>query len=73
MLHWDEATFTSRMQGSPMRRLKLHRFKRNICVVIGNVGTTEDIPALQQVLRAPDVVVQEHARWAIRQIENRVA
>ena len=32
-----------------MRRLKLRRFKRNLCVVLGNVGTVADLSALELV------------------------
>lgn len=71
MLLWDEATFTEKMQGSPMRRLKLHRFKRNICIVLGNVGGAEDLPELKLVQASTDAVITEHADWAIRQIEGR--
>ena len=38
------------MQGSPMRRLNLRRFQRNLCVVLGNVGTVADLPTLELVL-----------------------
>lgn len=71
LLDWDEATFSERMIGSPIRRVKLHRFRRNICVVLGNVGTCEDLAALQAVAFADDAMVAEHARWAIAQIEAR--
>ncbi|MDQ8208519.1 tRNA epoxyqueuosine(34) reductase QueG [Coraliomargarita sp. SDUM461003] len=71
MLAWDEATFSERMQGSPLRRLKLHRFKRNICVVLGNVGGAADLPALEVVVGAGDSMVAEHAQWAIERIEMR--
>lgn len=71
LLTWDEATFTERMQGSPMRRLKWHRFRRNICIVLGNVGTLEDILGLQKVAEAGDIMVAEHADWAIHQIKAR--
>ena len=69
MLDWDEDTFTAKMQGSPMRRLKRNRFRRNICVVLGNVGTAEDLPALKRAEAGEDAVVAEHAHWAIRRIE----
>lgn len=71
MLHWDEATFTTQMQGSPMRRLKWHRFRRNICVVLGNVGEVGDIPSLETVIGAGDPMVSEHAEWAITEIRRR--
>ncbi len=70
MLLWDEATFTERMQGSPIRRLKLHRFKRNICIVLGNVGTADDLSALEIAKASADPVIEEHADWAIRQIKG---
>lgn len=71
MLLWDEATFKEAMTGSPMRRLKLPRFHRNICVVLGNVGTAEDLPALEQAASEEDSMVAEHATWAIKEINNR--
>ncbi|TVP78031.1 MAG: tRNA epoxyqueuosine(34) reductase QueG [Puniceicoccaceae bacterium] len=71
MLAWDEATFTQRMQGSPMRRLKWRRFRRNICVVLGNVGSAEDQSALQSVAAGGDALLAEHANWAIEQIQSR--
>lgn len=71
MLAWDEGTFQERMRGSPMRRLKLHRFKRNVCVVLGNVGGEDDLPALEMVASGSDLIVTEHAQWAIRQIHRR--
>ena len=71
MLQWDEATFQSRMQGSPMRRLKLHRFKRNICVVLGNVGGRDALPVLQRTIESESELVADHANWAIQRIRSR--
>ncbi len=73
MLLWDESTFEQTMIGSPMRRLKLPRFQRNICVVLGNVGTARDLPALQQIASGENLMLVEHAIWAIREINNREA
>ena len=71
LLQWDEATFRERMIGSPMRRLKLPRFQRNICVVLGNIGGVADLPALETVAAAGDAMVAEHAVWAIDKIRSR--
>ena len=71
MLAWDEATFREHTRGSPMRRLKLHRLKRNVCVVLGNTGAKEDISALKLLASESDEMVAEHAQWAIRQITKR--
>lgn len=73
MLEWDEVAFRERMEGSPMRRLKLRRLRRNICVVLGNRGTQADLPALQAVAAGEDAMVAEHAEWAIRRIRERMA
>lgn len=71
MLGWGEAEFTERFRGSPMRRLKLRRFKRNICVVLGNVGRREDLPALEALVRGEDAMLAEHASWASERIGKR--
>lgn len=71
LLDWDEATFMERMQGSPLRRLKLHRFRRNICIVLGNTAGGEAIPTLEAVAAGSDPMVAEHARWAIARIRQR--
>ena len=70
LLLWDEATFIEQMKGSPMRRLKLPRFKRNVCVVLGNIGAAEDLPALTHVASQADIMVAEHAVWAIEEIKQ---
>lgn len=71
LLAWDEVTFAEQMQGSPMRRLKLSRFRRNICVVLGNVGTTDDMSSLRHAAGNYDSMVAEHALWAISRIKKR--
>ncbi len=73
LLAWDETTFAEAFRGSPLRRLKLARLQRNACVVLGNTGGPEDLPALEDAARRPDPLVAEHARWAIAQIRQRGA
>ena len=70
-LNWDEATFVDRFQGTPIARLKLPRWKRNVCVVLGNIGTTEDLSALQREADGEDEMIVEHASWAIHKIQSR--
>ena len=71
MLEWDEETFTEKMQGSPMRRLKWHRFRRNLCIVLGNVGESHDLAILEHAITDADPVVAEHAQWAKDRIKKR--
>jgi epoxyqueuosine reductase len=71
MLAWEAVEFSERFGGSPLRRLKLRRFKRNICVVLGNVGKAEDRPALETLAQGEDELLAEHASWALSQIAKR--
>ncbi|MGF1529873.1 MAG: tRNA epoxyqueuosine(34) reductase QueG [Puniceicoccaceae bacterium] len=71
-LSWDQETFQSFFQGSPVRRLGLERWLRNVCVVLGNIGTQSDLPALEAVLCGSGPLVAEHASWALDQIRARM-
>ena len=68
-LYWKDEDFLKAFAGSAVYRLKLERWKRNVCVVLGNIGTKKDLIALQQV-KGESELVDEHADWAIRQIQN---
>lgn len=65
-----EAEFNAVFQHSPIRRIKRERFLRNVCVVLGNVGTLADVPLLKNALKISPLVA-EHALWAIDEIELR--
>lgn len=71
LLNWDEATFNERLRGSPMRRLKLGRLRRNVCIVLGNTGSADDLPALAAVAAGDDAALAEQAEWAMGEIEQR--
>ncbi len=71
ILAWSEADFDRELAGMAMRRTKLQGLKRNACIVLGNTGTTADIPALSAASGDEDAVVAESAAWAVAQIEMR--
>ena len=73
MLAWDEARFRREFRGTPVFRLKRHRWLRNVCVVLGNIGNAADLPALEKAAGEQDALVREHARWAAERIRSRVA
>lgn len=56
---------------SPIKRIKRPAFLRNVCVALGNVGTPEDLPALEEAADAAEPLIAEHARWAIAEIRAR--
>ena len=53
-----------------MKRAKLPMLRRNAAVVLGNVGTVEDVPVLERALDDPEPLVREHAAWALRQLNG---
>jgi epoxyqueuosine reductase len=67
----NEAEFRNLFRKSPIKRIKRRGFLRNVCVALGNVGTAEDLPALQQATLDAEPLVAEHASWAIERIRNR--
>ena len=71
MLVWDDARFRLEFRGTPLFRLKRNRWLRNISVVLGNIGTAQDQPALEKASEETDPLVREHARWAVGQIRAR--
>jgi epoxyqueuosine reductase len=62
--------FSAAFKGSPMKRAKLRGVKRNAAVVLGNVGTAEDVPALEWALADPEPLVREHAGWALARLRG---
>ena len=69
----DDAAFRTLFRGSPIKRIKRARFLRNVCVALGNTGTAEDLPALENAAHDPDPLVAEHAEWAVKRIQSRAA
>lgn len=73
MLAWDDARFREEFRGTPIFRLKRDRWLRNVCVVLGNIGAREDLPALRAATQDSSELVREHAAWAIERIDARCA
>jgi len=71
ILAMDVDAYRAAFRGSAMKRAKLPAMKRNAAVVLGNVGTVEDLPVLQQALDDPEPLVREHAGWALERIGAR--
>ena len=63
---WDEATFLSRTEGSPIRRAGYERWLRNLAVGLGNAPSTINvIEALRARRNYPSELVREHVEWAL--------
>lgn len=70
-LRLDEAEFRDRFRNSPIKRIKRRGFLRNVCVALGNIGTNEDLPALERAALDSETLIAEHAAWAINRIRER--
>jgi len=68
----DDERFRELFRKSPIKRIKRRGFLRNVCVALGNVGTAEDLPALEQAAQDPEPLIAEHAQWAIEEIRGRI-
>ena len=67
----NETEFRDLFRDSPIKRIKRRRFLRNVCVALGNVGNSQDLPALRRAALDPETLVAEHATWAIERILKR--
>ena len=63
--------FASEFSESPIRRTKYQGLLRNVAVALGNVGAESAVPALQNLAGNGDLVVREHAHWAMERIASR--
>ncbi|MGB0774330.1 MAG: tRNA epoxyqueuosine(34) reductase QueG [Akkermansiaceae bacterium] len=70
-LSLDDDAFRRIFAKSPIKRIKRNRFVRNVCVALGNVGTEQDLPALEHAAAGDDALISEHASWAISEIKKR--
>ena len=59
-----------RYKGSPITRAKLRGLERNAAVVLGTVGTGEDVPSLVAALAHPEPLVRTHVAWALGRVER---
>ncbi len=63
-----EDAFAERFAGSPLLRPGRSSMLRNVCVALGNWGSPEALPALEQALTDRSPVARAHAAWAVGQV-----
>lgn len=73
ILQMTQEEFSRAFKGSPMKRAKLRGLKRNAAVVLGNVGTAEDVDVLTRALDDPEPLVRGHAAGALERIGRSMA
>jgi epoxyqueuosine reductase len=65
----DDAAFREVFSGSPVKRSGRDRFVRNVCVAIGNSGSTRLVPALLPLLEDSSPLVRGAAVWALARLD----
>jgi epoxyqueuosine reductase len=60
----DEPAFRRRFAGTAIKRIGRDRFMRNVAYALGNSGSAEAVPAVQQLLNDSSTLVRDAARWA---------
>ena len=73
LLAMSQEAFSAAFRNSPMKRAKLRGLKRNAAVVLGNVGTADDVDMLTRALDDNEPLVRDHAAWALGQIGSPAA
>jgi epoxyqueuosine reductase len=63
--------FNRKFGSSPVLRAKRRGYLRNAAVALGNLGTPDDLPALEAACHDDEPLVQEHAAWAMEKIKNK--
>ncbi|MBV9704684.1 MAG: tRNA epoxyqueuosine(34) reductase QueG [Methylobacteriaceae bacterium] len=67
----DDAGFRRRFAGTTIKRIGRDRFMRNVCYALGNSGSSEARPAVQNLLNDDSSLVRDAARWALSRLEGR--
>jgi epoxyqueuosine reductase len=64
----DQAEFSRRFKGSPVKRAKRRALLRNVAVALGNWGSPEGVPVLAAALSDEESLIRGHAAWALGRI-----
>lgn len=73
LLAMGQPEFSAAFKGSPMKRAKLRGLKRNASVVVGNIGSEDDVPALTAALSDEEPLVRRHVAWALGRLASPAA
>lgn len=66
----SQTEFSARFKGSAMKRAKRSGLARNAAVVLGHVGTSDDLQLLEAARTHDEPLVREHAAWALARLRT---
>jgi epoxyqueuosine reductase len=64
----DEREFRDMFRGTAVTRARYRGFLRNVAIAMGNARRPEFRVPLEKLAASPDVLIAEHARWALDQL-----
>ena len=64
----DDAAFREKFSGSPVKRIGVARFLRNVLIAIGNSGDPALLPVVRDRLRDESALVRGAAVWALSRL-----
>jgi epoxyqueuosine reductase len=67
----SEREFREVFRSSPVSRARYSGFLRNVAVAMGNQRSERFRQPLENMAQSPDLLVAEHARWALLQLESK--
>jgi epoxyqueuosine reductase len=73
LMGMDQAEFSRRFKGSPVKRAKRRGLLRNVAVALGNWGSPEAVPVLVRSLQDDEPLIRGHAAWALGRIGTEAA
>jgi epoxyqueuosine reductase len=65
--------FRARFRQTPIWRTKYSGFLRNVAIAMGNSGAARYEPVLERLAASEDIVVAEHAAWALGRLREKTA
>ncbi len=68
LVQLDDAGFRTLFAGSPIKRIGLARFLRNVLIAIGNSANPTLVPLVEARLDADEPVIRGAAIWALRRL-----
>lgn len=62
--------FNRKFKNSPVKRAKRRGYLRNVAVAAGNMRDVDSLPALERAQHQDELLLREHAEWALEQISR---
>jgi len=69
LVQLEDEQFRALFAGSPVKRIGLARFLRNVLIAVGNSGDEAMVPLVEARLGADDPLVRGAAIWALRRLQ----